>query len=138
MLGVGTWHRGEQHHRWRGSGRSTRSKIADAANLHGHDAVLGGSSGSVGTRQHHRHARLSSTSGDALHGRVAARAIVIAEVLQRTVAAVSVVEQLLSAARAIVAPKLSMLCRWSNGIGVSSNGGVCLACTDMPDGMAAA
>ena len=76
--------------------------------MHGYDAVLGGSGGGVGTLQHHRHAQLSSALADAQYGRVVARAIVIAEVLQRTVAAVSVVEQMSSAARAIVAPELSM------------------------------
>ena len=102
-------HRGERHHRLRGSGRSTRSKVCRRCQLlHGYDAVLGGSGGGVGTLQHHRHAQLSSALADAQYGRVVARVIVIAEVLQRTVAAVSVVEQMSSAARAIVAPELSM------------------------------
>lgn len=73
-----------------------------AANVRGHDDLLGSSSGSAGTGQHERLARLPSALAIALRELAAAQAIAIAEEQRRPVTAVALAEQLSSAAPARV------------------------------------
>ena len=73
-----------------------------AANVRGRDDVLGSSSGSAGTGQHERLARLPSALAAALREHATARAIDIAEAQRRPVTAVALAEQLSSAAPARV------------------------------------
>ena len=73
-----------------------------AANGRGRDDLLGSSSGSAGTGQHERLARLPSALAIALRELAAAQAIAIAEEQRRPVTAVALAEQLSSAAPARV------------------------------------